>query len=175
MAQEQTIKKIIDELNRFQEKKHFSFDPEEENVERAPDDKEKRQRIIKDLNRFEPHSLAENFTYKVPYGFILENEPVKGLKTWKSLYLNFLSMLSKKDPEQFMLLPEEDLFVSPRGNHMFARTEKDVRSAEKLPEGFFAEVNLSSMYICKTIIKLLSHFKFTQKDMKIYLQEDRDA
>jgi hypothetical protein len=43
----------------------------EASEETGQEDREQNERIIRELNREEPHSINEDFTYKRPHGFIL--------------------------------------------------------------------------------------------------------
>ena len=156
-------------------KSHFSINPEEDEIEQESDNLQKRDRIVKELDRTAPHTLEENFTYKRPYGFVLEDAAYKGLKTWKNLYLNVLNILREKDPEKFDQLPEEERFISKRGKSLFSKNDKDLRIGERLESGIFVEVNFSANTIRNNIKELLEHFQINMKSMKIYLREDRDA
>lgn len=156
--------------------KHFTVNSETEEIEQSHDIKDKRQRIIAELDKTQPHELNENFTYKRPYGFVLGNNAQKGLKTWKSLYLEILSELSRVDSKKFNSLPKEPKFISKRGNPGFSIEESPLRVSEK-PQGFnfFVEVNLSANNIRDNIISLLDHFNIPTNSLKIYLREDRDV
>ena len=156
-------------------KSHFNINPEEDEIEQESDNLQKRDRIVKELDRTAPHTLEENFTYKRPYGFVLEDAAYKGLKTWKNLYLNVLNILREKDPEKFDQLPEEERFISKRGKPLFSKNDKDLRIGERLESGIFVEVNFSANTIRNNIKELLEHFQINMKSMKIYLREDRDA
>jgi len=164
----QTLKKRIE--------KQFAVNSEIEEIEQSHDIKEKRQRIIAELDKTKPHEIHENFTYKRPYGFVLGNNAQKGLKTWKSLYLEILSELSRLDSNKFNKLPEEHKFISKRGNPSFSIEESTLRVSEK-PQGFdfYVEVNLSANNIRDNIISLLNHFNIPTSSLKIYLREDRDV
>ena len=154
---------------------YFKMNPEDENIEGESTDTEKKIRIIQELDKTKPYTLEENFTYKRPYGFILENSAYKGLKTWKSLYLKVLEVLMENNIEKFEKLPKEELFISKRGNPLFTKNKNDLRVAEKIQDYFYAEVNLSANHIRNTIKQLLEYFSLNPADMKIYLREDRDV
>lgn len=156
--------------------KHFTVNSETEEIEQSHDIKEKRQRIIAELDKTQPHEIHENFTYKRPYGFVLGNNAQKGLKTWKSLYLEILSELSRIDSKKFISLPKELKFISKRGNPSFSIEESALRVSEK-PQSFdfYVEVNLSANNIRDNIISLLDHFDIPTNSLKIYLREDRDV
>ncbi|KAF5060538.1 hypothetical protein DSECCO2_324670 [anaerobic digester metagenome] len=158
-----------------QVKTYLGINPEEDELEQETQNRQKRDRIIKELDKTSPHTLEEDFTYKRPYGFILQDSAVKGLKTWKNMYLHVLNLLNKKAPEKFALLPKEEKFISKRGNPLFSKTGNELRVAEKLSEGFFVEVNLSANIIRNNIKELLGYFDMEPLFMKIYLREDRDA
>ena len=154
---------------------YFKMNPEDENIEGESSDIEKRKRIIQELDKTKPYTLEENFTYKRPYGFILENSAYKGLKTWKSLYLKVLEVLKQNNIEKFKKLPEVDDFISRRGNFLFSKSKNNLRVAEKFNDYFYVEVNLSANHIRNTIKQLLEYFSLDPADMKIYLREDRDV
>jgi hypothetical protein len=181
----QFIKEFNDSFFQFSEgatkiekqiKNYFSINPEDEEVEHESADNNGRNgRVIKELDKSESHTLDENFTYKIPYGFVLGNAAYKGIKTWKSLYLQILKELKSKEPERFSSLPTEKRFVSRRGNPLFAENENKLRIAEKMPAGFYVEINLSANHIRSNIKELLDYFGIDYTKMRIYLREDRDA
>jgi hypothetical protein len=144
-------------------------------LEQESNNRIKRDRIIKELDKTSPHTLDEDFTYKRPFGFILQDSAIKGLKTWKNMYLHVLNLLRVKDSNKFSVLPKDEKFISKRGNPLFSKTGKDLRVAEKLNEGLFVEVNLSANMIRNNIRELLSYFDIEPLSMKVYLREDRDA
>lgn len=119
--------------------------------------------------------MNENFTYKQPFGFILEDAAYKGIKTWKNLYLPVLKILKEKDPEKFNHLPDEERFISNRGNPLFSREKAKLRIEEKIGPGFYAEINLSANNIRDNIKVLLAYFQIELNSMQIFLREDRDA
>src|SRR6185312_6664206 len=58
----------------------------EEAEESGGEDREQNERIIAELNREEPHSLDEDFTYKRPHGYILAGQAATGITTWQRLF-----------------------------------------------------------------------------------------
>ena len=173
----QNLDQFIDSSVKIAEqiKSHFAINPEEEEVEREAVNRQKRERIIKELDKTAPHTLDKNFTYKRPFGFILKNSAYKGLKTWKSLYIQILRELKEKDSRRFKKLPDEKRFISKRGNPYFSKNKKDVRIAERVNSEFYVEINLSANHIRNNIKDLLEYFNIDSKELKIYLREDRDA
>jgi len=157
-------------------KKYFSINPEDEEVEHeSATNNNRSSRVIRELDKNESHTLDENFTYKRPYGFVLGNAAYKGIKTWKSLYFQILKELKSKDPKRFSCLPTEKRFISRRGNPLFAENEDNLRFFEKMPAGFYVEINLSANQIRNNIKELLDYFGIDYTKMRIYLREDRDA
>jgi hypothetical protein len=156
-------------------KHYFNVDPEEEELEHEVSELDKLSRVIKELDKNKAYSLDENFTYKRPYGFVLENSAYKGIKTWKSLFIQILKELYKKDKNIYLNLPNEKKFISKRNNPLFSKNPNELRSFEKIPGGFFVEVNLSANHIKNALIDLLEHFSIDYKNLKIYLREDRNA
>lgn len=154
---------------------YFKINPEGETVEGESSDSVQKERIIQELDKTKPHTLDENFTYKRPYGFVLEDSAFRGLKTWKSLYLKVLDVLKKNNYEKFKILSEIEDFISNRGNPLFSKKEQDLRVAEKIEDYFFVEVNLSANHIRNNIKQLLEYFSLNPENMKIYLREDRDV
>jgi len=156
-------------------KTYFEINPEEEEIEKESINRQKRDRIIKELDKTQNHYLDENFTYKRPYGFILANTAYKGIKTWRNLYIILLKYLKTADPKKFANLVQEEKFVSKKGNYIFSSDKSSLRTPVKLSSGFYTELNLSANHICKNIKELLLHFSINPRDLKIYLREDRDA
>jgi hypothetical protein len=180
----QFIRQFNDSLSDFtsssakieaQIKKYFSINPEEDDVEKESSKENINKRIVKELDKTESHSLDENFTYKRPYGFVLADAAYKGIKTWKSLYMQALKELNAQNSELFLKLPEEERFISKRGNSLFSKDGSELRIPEELFSGFFVEINLSANHIRNNIKELLEHFEIKYKEFKIYLREDRDA
>lgn len=58
----------------------------EESEQTGSGDQEQNERIIAELNREEPHSIDEDFTFKRPFGFIFNGEATTGVTTWQRLY-----------------------------------------------------------------------------------------
>lgn len=156
-------------------KAHFRIDPEKDEVVEESANRQQRERLIAELDQTIPHTLDENFTYKRPYGFIFGEAAVKGLKTWKSLYLYLLNILQAADHNKFASLPQTVRFISSRGNPLISSDLNLLRVGEKLSCGLYAEVNFSANTIRNNIQDLLEYFRLDPKGMKIYLREDRDA
>ena len=156
-------------------KTYLKINPEEEEVELENSNRQKRDRIIKELDQTSPHSLEEDFTYKRPFGFVLGDTAMKGLKTWKNLYVHVLSIYMRKDTARFSKIHQDERFISSRGNPLFSKTGKELRVAEKLADDFYLEINMSANMIRNAIRDVLEYFGENPMEMKVYLREDRDA
>jgi len=67
--------------------------------------------------------------------------------------------LNGKDSGRFSKLPDNENFISTRGNNPFSRNKELLRVPAKLEAGFYAEINLSANQITKNIKILLEHFQ----------------
>ncbi len=147
-----------------------------ESEERSSEgDRERNERIIQELNREEPHSIDEDFTYRRPHGFILEGQATTGITTWRRLFELVCQQLLRRDPDRFRALPENADFISNRGHRDFNRNAQELRSASEIGEGIFAEINLSANGLRDTLRRLLTTFEIPTTDLKLFLREDRDA
>ncbi|KAA6185332.1 hypothetical protein F2Q65_09390 [Thiohalocapsa marina] len=106
-----------------------------------------RERTNRDLDQYQAHGLDEDFTFKRPYGFRLEEEAQSDIKTWRRLYELICLSLQKRDPGRFSRLPDDPRFTTRRGNPVFSRDPLALRSAMPLPGGIYAEVNLSANHL----------------------------
>lgn len=133
------------------------------------------ERLIKELDKEEAHSLAEDFRYKRPYGFVLQRRAFKDIVTWRRVFELVCRVLQEKDSRKFNALPDNPDFISTHGKSYFARKPELVRSPSKLAPNVYAEVNLSANNIRDRIRDLLKTFDIPENEMIIYLREDRDA
>ncbi len=138
-------------------------------------DSEANERIIRELDKEEPHTLAEDFRYKRPFGFVLRGRAFKDIVTWRRVYELVCAQLREADPARFDALPENPEFTTTHGNRYFARKPDGVRSPAPVGDGMYAEANLSANMIRDVIRRLLSTFDVSETEMTVYLRQDRDA
>jgi hypothetical protein len=141
----------------------------------ADDDREANARLVRELDRDEPHSIDEDFTYRRPHGYILDGQAAAGITTWRRLYELVCLELLKRDPERFRSLPENPRFISRRGNRQFAFDPGELRSAAPLGDGLHTEINLSANALRDVLRDLLDEFNIPRGDLRIYMRQDRDA
>jgi hypothetical protein len=133
------------------------------------------KRIIAELDKSEPHSLNENFTYKRPYAFVLEEHAYTELMTWKDLYIQVCRHLIAKDKNRFDRLADNDDFISTQNRKYYSADKSACRTPYKITDKTFIEVNLSANHFVKLIKELFEYFKIDAESMKLYLRQDRNA
>jgi len=168
----QTAAAIEQQLSQYFQQDSASLQPA---IEHGSDDAQKNQRMIKELDRSKAYSLRDNFTFKRPFGFVLNGIAYSQITTWKAIYLKVLDILHSTNPDKFAALATEQRFVSNRGNPLFTHQPEKLRVAQSLSAGFYAEVNMSANTIKDTLIQVLDYFSIDENTMKIYLREDRAA
>jgi hypothetical protein len=149
---------------RLEEKEQIGGDDEGENV-----------RIIQALNREEPHTLDEDFTFKRPHGFILDGQATTGITTWQRLYELVCRQLYQHDARLFASLVDNPEFVSNRGHHSVTRDAGSLRKALPVGDGLFVECNLSANDIRNMLRRLLFAFAIEPEKLQLFLRQDRDA
>lgn len=147
----------------------------EETEQTGGEDREQNERIIAELNREEPHTLDEDFTYKRPHGFILDGQATTGVTTWQRLYQLVCKQLVARDEERFRLLIDHPEFISNRGHHTVTTDAASLRKSLVVGSDLFIEANLSANGICEVLRKLLSAYEIPEENLKVFLREDRDA
>ncbi len=143
--------------------------------ETGQEDRERNERIIRELNRDEPHSLDEDFTYKRPHGFILAGQATSGITTWQRLYELVCRQLHQSDPGCFGSLVENPEFISNRGHHSVTHDPGTLRKALQVDSVLFVECNLSANGIRDMIRRLLVAFDLELGKIQLFLRQDRDA
>lgn len=147
----------------------------EEAEQTGADDREQNERIVADLNRDEPHMLGEDFTYKRPYGFILDGQGTTGVTTWQRLFELVCRQLFARNADRFRALGEHPDFISNRGHHTVARDSHLLRKPLSVDNNLFIEANLSANGIRDLIRRLLVAFEIPADRLQIFLRQDRDA
>ncbi|WP_165224684.1 hypothetical protein [Aquisphaera insulae] len=147
----------------------------DEGEETGHEDRERNERIIRELNRDEPHTLDEDLTYKRPHGFILAGQATSGITTWQRLYELVCQQLGRRDGSRFLSLLDDPEFISNRGHHKVTRDPDTLLRALELGRGLFIECNLSANGIRDMIRRLLIAFRLDPAEFRLFLRQDRDA
>lgn len=131
-----------------------------------------REKEAHSLDNRVKHYLDEDFTDKVPAGFVIRETHFKNANSWRSLYLTTLDYLHDNFGNLQDLLTSKR-FITKRGRKMFSRNPKDLRRSIEIKPGIHAEVNLSANQIRNYIKLLLNYFKISINDFVIYLRMER--
>lgn len=132
-------------------------------------------RIIQELDTTQPYTIDENFTYKRPYGFILQGQAYRGINTWRNLYELFCKQLAAKDIKRFQEFVDSPDAKTVRGGVFFSKDKSSLRKAIEISNGICAEGNLSANAIRDRIKFILSAFEIELSEFSLYLREDRNA
>jgi hypothetical protein len=124
----------------------------------ADADPSEHERVIRELDRTESHTLDEDFCFKRPYGFTFQGHAVKELPSWRALYERTCRLLAQREGDAFQRVTSADKFGTKRGNRMIADTGNDMRTASEVAPGVWAEMNLSANNIRDRVRELLEFF-----------------
>jgi hypothetical protein len=167
--------RLADELSRLiQSFTSVSTTPPED-VLHAGKNSAETQHLIRELDRSQPHTLEEDFTYKRPYGFVLQGQPYTRVPTWRRVYELVCRQLAGQDPKRFATLPDNPKFITKNGHKGFSTQPNELRVRSHIAEGVYVEVHFSANDIRDSIKRLLTEFGVEHDSMVIYLREDRDA
>lgn len=133
------------------------------------------ERITRELDREAQHTLAEDFQYTRPYGFVLQGQAYKEIVTWRRLYELLCRQLAAKDAALFARLPSDPDYTGKRGTKAFSAEPHGLNVPMQIAEGVYAEGNLSANSIRDRMRKLLRTFGIAPEELVLYLREDRDA
>jgi hypothetical protein len=147
----------------------------EASEETGQEDREQNERIIQDLNREEPHTIDEDFTYRRPHGFILDGKATVGITTWQRLFELVCRQLHQRDPGRFVTLIENRDFISSQGHHIVTHDADSLRKALQIDTDLSIECNLSANGIRDMIRRLLVAFGLPSSQLQLFLRQDRDA
>ena len=131
------------------------------------------ERIFKELEKYPPHHLDENFTHKPPYrpyGFKIGSEVTcVGLTEWKDLYLETIKYLKNKDEDKFAELVEKEKSIFKRRRPVFSKNQHTLKSAKKINADLYVESNRSANDLIQNIKIILKFYGVDIGEMKIYL------
>jgi hypothetical protein len=116
------------------------------------------ERIIAELDREIPHTLDEDFTFKRPFGFVLDGQATTGLTTWQRLFELVCANLIARNEQRMRSLFDHPDFVSNRGNRTVEHDPAKLRKALRIADGLYIESNLSANSIRDVIRRLLQQY-----------------
>lgn len=133
------------------------------------------QRIIKELDKDEPHEVTEDFTFKRPTAFIFNNCAYTNLHSWADLFVQFVSCMAKINPSKLKEILYLSKFISKQNRKYYSDDKNDLRRPVRIMNDFYVETNLSANKFAKRIIEIINHFGMKKSDITIYLWQDRNA
>lgn len=147
--------------------------PIAENVQSTSDFEN--EKIIKELDKNEIHFISEDFTYKRPFAFIIEDKAFRELNSWAEIYIQFIKYMEKNHFEKLIKMADNKDFISKQGKKYYSKKSEELRKPEKITDDFFIETNLSANDFAKRIKEILDFSEIDVRKMKIYLRQDRNA
>ena len=133
------------------------------------------QRIIKELNKNEPHEITEDFTFKRPTAFIFNGCAYTDLNNWSEFYTQFAACAAKFNPSKLQEMAELPELISKQNRKYYSTEKKDLRKPVKIMNHFYVETNLSANDLTKRMIEILNQLGMKTTDITIYLRQDRNA
>lgn len=133
------------------------------------------QRLIKELNKNEPHEVTEDFTFKRPTAFIFNGCAYTDLNNWTDFFLQFVACAAKKNPAKLKEMAELPGLISKQNRKYYSTNPSDLRKPTKIMNDFYVETNLSANDFAKRISEILNHLEMNTSDITIYLRQDRNA
>ncbi len=127
-------------------------------------------KMIQDLVDHKMIDLNDDWTFKRPYGVVIDTEAQNKLNTWRRLFEFICQHLAQRDPELFATLPDHPKFKTRRGNVSFSRNPQDLRIASELPLGIYVEVNAAANQFRDYLKILIEIFNLERQELRIYLR-----
>jgi hypothetical protein len=117
------------------------------------------------------HTLYENFTYKRPFGYKLNDQNIVEVKTWQDMLINTCEYLIEIDEKKFMDF-ENKKTMNGKKNKYFSTNTDDMRKPRKVAGKIYVEINQSGNAIRNLIIKMLKEYNFSIDEFKVYFRAD---
>lgn len=133
------------------------------------------QRLIKELNKNEPHEIDEDFTFKRPTAFIFNGCAYTEMNNWTELYVQFVASAAKLNPAKIKEMANMTELISKQNKKYYSTDINDVRKPAKIMNDFFVETNLSANDFAKRIIEIINQLGMKTSDITIYLRQNRNA
>ncbi len=133
------------------------------------------QRIIKELNKNEPHEIDEDFTFKRPTAFIFNGCAYTEMNNWTELYVQFVASAANLNPAKVKEMANMTELISKQNKKYYSTDKNDIRKPAKIMNDFFVETNLSANDFGKRIIEIINQLGMKTSDITIYLRQDRNA
>ncbi len=133
------------------------------------------QRLIKELNKNEPHEIDEDFTFKRPTAFIFNGCAYTEMNNWTKLYVQFVASAAKLNPARIKEMADKPELISKQNKKYYSADKSELRRPAKIMNDFFVETNLCANDFAKRIIEIINQLGMKTSDITIYLRQDRNA
>ena len=124
-----------------------------------------------EVNNRTEHSLDENFKYKRPYGFKINDRNIINVTSWQDMLIKTCEILYELDKEKFLDL-ENRSHMNGRKRKYFTRNQDILKVPGSVNNIIYVELNQSSNSIIKIIKKLLKEFNYNFSEFIIFLRAD---
>ncbi len=132
-------------------------------------------RLIKELDKNEPHKITEDFTFKRPTAFIFNGCAYTDLNNWTDFFIQFAACAAKNNPAKLKEMAELPELISKQNRKYYSTEIGDLRKPVKIMNDFYVETNLSANDFAKRISEILNNLGMNTSDITIYLRQDRNA
>lgn len=118
------------------------------------------------------HTLYEDFTYKRPCAFKIEETKID-VVDWKDVLVESINYLAKKDPNIIKSFIGDPKMNGKKVIYFSEHKLPTMRSGRKVNEAnIYVETNLSANGIRNLLMKVLNKYNVKINDYKIYLKAD---
>ena len=123
------------------------------------------------VNRYEEHSLYEDWMNKRPFGFQFNGSEVIEVKVWYEMLRETCLMLYEIDPDKFRNFENLPHMNGNKRKH-FSTNPNDLRKALPIIDGIYVERNRDSNSMRRAIINMLKEYGFDPTDYIVYYSAD---
>jgi hypothetical protein len=117
------------------------------------------------------HSITEDFKYKRPYGFKINDKNKIKVNSWQDMLIKTCEILYEVDKEKFLDLENRN-HMNGRKRKYFTKNQDVLRVPGSINNIIYVELNQSSNSIIKIVKKLLKEFNYNYNEFRIYLRAD---
>lgn len=122
----------------------------------------------------ETRTLGEDVSYTYPVALNVGEFVVTGVEHWNDLYREICAFLSEELGDDFDSVVESKVFESRRNKRYLTDNPEELRKAEEVAPGIYAEMNLSANDICDRISELLDFFEVGKRPVEIMVKTRRE-
>ncbi|TDT71960.1 hypothetical protein EV215_0653 [Hypnocyclicus thermotrophus] len=171
-----TIDNLRKEIKNIQEKIEEVMEKLSIDEEKIEEVKEENKKDIPNYSDYKvdnniEHNLYEDFTYKKPFGFKLNENRVIKVSSWKELLVKTCEILISINENKFISFESNDAMKGKK-RKVFSSDPNELRVPRKIGDKIYIETNQSANFIRDLIKKLLKEYNFKTIEYKVYLKAD---